>query len=529
VLSGVTLTQIAAGSDSACGLSSTGAAYCWGGNGDGELGNSSTTGSEVPVAVTTSGVLSGVTLTQIDIGTEFACALSTAAAAYCWGNNGNGELGNSSTTGSDVAVAVTTSGALSGVYLDGITAGSVSTCALGSAGAAYCWGDGASGRLGNGSTSSQDAPVAVTTSGVLSGVTLTQITAGTAYGCVLGSTGAAYCWGLASSGQLGDNSTSQTSTAVAVYTSGVLSGVALAQINAGATHTCALDTTGAAYCWGDNTGGDLGNNSTTQSNVAVVVSGIIPGAPTGVAASPGNASASVSWTAPTSFGTGTLTSYTATATGSTGSFSCTSTSTSCTISGLTNGVSYTVTVITQTTDGPSPPSSSVNVTASGGLSLTSPGSLTWATTANGSDQTVVDTTATDQQFTAADLTGSGAGWHITVSATTFTSGSNVLPNAGAIQLTGSTTSLASTAPTATCQGTCTVPTDTTTYPVAITTAASSPTAYTVYDTAAGTGEGTMILGGSTAANPIGWWVQVPATALAGSYVSTVAITLVSGP
>jgi hypothetical protein len=61
------------------------------------------------------------------------------------------------------------------------------------------------------------------------------------------------------------------------------------------------------------------------------------------------------------------------------------------------------------------------------------------------------------------------------------------------------------------------------------TAVSSPTVYTVYDTSVSTGEGVMTIGGSGAANPIGWWVQVPAAAYAGSYTSTVTLQVVSGP
>jgi hypothetical protein len=65
--------------------------------------------------------------------------------------------------------------------------------------------------------------------------------------------------------------------------------------------------------------------------------------------------------------------------------------------------------------------------------------------------------------------------------------------------------------------------------VAITTAASSPTIYKIYDTATSTGGGAITIGGSAAANPIGWWVQVPASVYTGSYTSTVTLAVVSGP
>ncbi len=132
------------------------------------------------------------------------------------------------------------------------------------------------------------------------------------------------------------------------------------------------------------------------------------------------------------------------------------------------------------------------------------------------DQQVNDTTAADQGYTVDDATGSAPGWHSTVSATTFTTGGgtpHTLADAGTFSTNGSVTSISGTgAPTTACASgsTCTVPTNTTTYPVAITTAAATPTAFTIYDTSAGTGSGTIDIGGSTAANPVGWWLNMPA-------------------
>jgi hypothetical protein len=171
----------------------------------------------------------------------------------------------------------------------------------------------------------------------------------------------------------------------------------------------------------------------------------------------------------------------------------------------------------------------VSLTA-GALTLTSPSALNWATTLTGLDQQLVDGTAGDQQYTVNDATGSGSGWHVTTSATQFTNGSITFPNTGTFSTNGSTTAISSTiGPTATCSATCTLPTNTTTYPVAITTATSSPTPTTIYDTAAGTGMGQIVIGGSTAAHPVGWWVNVPSYATAGSYVSTITMEIISGP
>ncbi len=122
-----------------------------------------------------------------------------------------------------------------------------------------------------------------------------------------------------------------------------------------------------------------------------------------------------------------------------------------------------------------------------------------------------------------------------VSATTFSTGGgspSTLANIGTLSTNGSLTSISgSTAPTATCLSgsTCTLPTDTTSYPVAITTAASSPTASDIYDASASTGLGSVTIGGSSAANPVGWWLNVPANTLAGTYTSTVTVEIISGP
>jgi hypothetical protein len=172
----------------------------------------------------------------------------------------------------------------------------------------------------------------------------------------------------------------------------------------------------------------------------------------------------------------------------------------------------------------------VSVTA-GTLSLTSPSALGWTASVTGLDQNLVDATTAHQTFTVTDATGSGAGWHITVSATQFTTGTKTLANTGSFSLTGSVTSLtATTAPTAACGGgsSCVLPTNGTTYPVAVTTATTAPPPVTIYATAAATGLGTIGIG-APGANPVGWWVVLPGSVAAGAYTSTVTMTIISGP
>ncbi len=261
---GETLTQISLGTNFGCAVDSANAVYCWGLNTSGQVGNPAVgTHFVVPTAVTSQSTISA--------GYTHSCLIRNGTA-YCWGDNSDGELGSSSTVSSSVPVAVSTSGVLSGVILTQIVAGYFFTCALSGAGAVYCWGFNADGELGNNSTANSSVPVAVSRSGVLSGVTVTQITADSGYNaCALGSNGLAYCWGRNSDGQLGNNTVTSSSVPVAVSTAGVLSGLTLTQISVGNVFACALGSAGAAYCWGYNASGQLGNGSAASSSVPAAV------------------------------------------------------------------------------------------------------------------------------------------------------------------------------------------------------------------------------------------------------------------
>lgn len=143
-------------------------------------------------------------------------------------------------------------------------------------GQVYCWGLNTSGQLGNGDTSTPSAGtvVAVSTGAMPSSVkNIFAITAGEAHACAIRNEGTSsnvvYCWGSNTSGQLGNNSTTNSSVPVAVDSSQL--GTNVLQIAAGANHTCALRSGGSVYCWGDNSTGQLGIGSTTSSQSPVEV------------------------------------------------------------------------------------------------------------------------------------------------------------------------------------------------------------------------------------------------------------------
>ncbi len=174
----------------------------------------------------------------------------------------------------------------------------------------------------------------------------------------------------------------------------------------------------------------------------------------------------------------------------------------------------------------------------GNLTFTTPASLAWTSLLNGLGQSVVDTRPGDQVATVDDASGTQAGWRVSVTATTFTNSAyttnNTLPDVGTFSVTGSVTSPTSpTIPTISCVvlNTCTlpVPSGAVTYPLQIPTSPTGAVTTILGDAIPGTGVGNVQLGGSTSAAPLGWWLNVPGTALAGSYVSNLTATISSGP
>ena len=267
-LAGKVATQVSAGTYHSCTLDSQGKAYCWGRNDERQLGDGTNIDKFAPAAVDTSGALSAKTLTQISAGESHTCALDADGMAYCWGYGYSGRLGDGTNENRSSPVAV-----LGGIAFTKISAGGSHSCALDVTGKAYCWGSNFAGSLGDGAGQDSSIPVLVNTSAVPAGRALTHISAGQNHTCAVDSGGAAYCWGYNESGRLGDGTTTNRTTPVAVNTSGALSGKTLNRISAGANHTCSIDNTGAAYCWGNNASGRIGDGTDTSRPLPVAVGG----------------------------------------------------------------------------------------------------------------------------------------------------------------------------------------------------------------------------------------------------------------
>jgi hypothetical protein len=275
---------IVTGYDHSCAISPDHRLYCWGENGEGQLGIGTTVNSSVAVPV--SGAL---LFSRVAAGMGHTCATTTVGELFCWGRNAWGELGD----GSLVSHMTPTSVSTSERFVD-VVAGGETTCALSTTGDVFCWGlmggsesrtyylpanvtvgthfrslygsDG--GICGLGIDGSPYCMTGTYTSNGLDGgagsvwrpqpapsALLTSFTGGLRFGCGLDARGAALCWGDNTYGQLGTGSTDPATGVVSV-----VGGHSYGTVSSGNDWTCGISTDGPTYCWGHNGSGSIGPN-----------------------------------------------------------------------------------------------------------------------------------------------------------------------------------------------------------------------------------------------------------------------------
>jgi alpha-tubulin suppressor-like RCC1 family protein len=280
VTGGLRFVQVSAGLTHTCGLTTDNRAYCWGNEQSGRLGDGSTvpgpTAVPLPVAV-----VGGRSFRRIDAGYAHTCGVTVGYVAFCWGDNHGGQLGDSTTTERVVPVRVR-AGTLRFLR---VTAGEFHTCGVTRENRAYCWGDNTSGQLGDGTTTRHTTPVAV--KGRLSW--LTVVAAGYQT-CGLSTDKRAYCWGNDGNGQSGIGAIYQRRKVPQL----VVGGLQFQGVSPGGNHVCGVTLGNKAYCWGLNFAGQLGNGTTTTSTTAVAVSG---GLQFGGGVTAGSGGHSCGWTA----------------------------------------------------------------------------------------------------------------------------------------------------------------------------------------------------------------------------------------
>lgn len=278
--------------------------YCWGDNSDGQDGQNSNTTAfyNAPVQVKdqssgapATGLPSGYSATAMHTSGSSAhnlCAIANGAA-YCWGKNDHGQIGDGTKVDRYVPTAVSTSGVLAGktitaISVDGVYSGVYAwphACAIAN-GNVYCWGNNSASKygsplsmMGNGDTSTADylTPTPPTTSGVLNGRTIVGLNVGERHTCVLADNQKMYCWGANSVGELGalnggtnygpgGSSNPDSSVPVQTQINGPSGDLNFTGIGGGSNRACGIANY-KTYCWGNNNQGQIGDGTTNNARV----------------------------------------------------------------------------------------------------------------------------------------------------------------------------------------------------------------------------------------------------------------------
>lgn len=251
------LRGLVSGAAHTCGIDQGGAAYCWGSNGSGQLGVLETTArcgqgpcSREPIAVA-----GGLTFASMSAGPSHTCGVTTDGAAYCWGSNQSGKLGNGDERSAALPTLVT-----GDHRFRQVSAGGTLTCGTTVDGSVLCWGLNTEGQLGASTDTepcgSTEIDCAAHPIPIASTLKFRVVAAGGQHACAIAESGAAYCWGANGTGQVGNGS-----TVGQPMPQRVAGTQAFQTLAAGDTHTCGVGLDGAIYCWGDNFRAQLGNGS----------------------------------------------------------------------------------------------------------------------------------------------------------------------------------------------------------------------------------------------------------------------------
>lgn len=250
-------SDVSASNGYTCATTTGDEAYCWGVNSFGKLGTDDWLSYSSPAPVA-----GGHAMTAISAGFNTACALDSDGQTHCWGGNDFGALGVGEWPTEHLPVPVA-----GGHSFTTVSAQSDPSCAVDAAGDAWCWGLGLSGQLGNGANEPEAEPVAVS-----GGLTFSSVSTAFGHVCGLTTDGDAYCWGSDAGARLGDGDPAQSDRNTPGAVAG---GHTFTTISVGTNHSCAVDDTGDAYCWGTGFEGALGdgNDGTNESATPVLVTG----------------------------------------------------------------------------------------------------------------------------------------------------------------------------------------------------------------------------------------------------------------
>jgi alpha-tubulin suppressor-like RCC1 family protein len=228
---GTSYARVSSGLFTTCGITSGGVLKCWGNNDVGQIGDGTTTQRSVPTVVDP-----GVEYSRVAVGSHSACGITIGGVLKCWGDNTFGELGIGSTSPSLLPVVVDAGTAYTDIALSKSSIDRESVCAITTNNKLKCWGYNADGNIGDGTTNQRNSPVAVDAAQSYKKISVGDSTCGITLGGFL------RCWGSYPIG----NGTSTDANLPVMIDGGTL----YADVSAGERSVCAVTTLGALKCWG---------------------------------------------------------------------------------------------------------------------------------------------------------------------------------------------------------------------------------------------------------------------------------------
>jgi alpha-tubulin suppressor-like RCC1 family protein len=267
---GTNWKQVSAGADHTAAIKTDGTLWTWGSGGSGQLGRLAIGSNRVTPVTTFAGgnnwadtaTTEPEDLYTLNAGDRHTAAIKTDGTLWTWGNGSSGRLGNANITNRSTPVTTFAGGNNWKQVSSGIGFFSAHTAAIKTDGTLWTWGDGPSGRLGNGATTGTISTPVTTFAG---GTNWKQVSSGDAYTAAIKTDGTLWTWGNGGFGRLGINNTTNRSTPVTIFGGGTN----WKQVSAGTSHIAAIKTDGTLWTWGNGNSGRLGTNDTTQRNTPV--------------------------------------------------------------------------------------------------------------------------------------------------------------------------------------------------------------------------------------------------------------------
>ena len=252
VAAGTNWKQVSTGHLNCGAIKTDGTLWTWGFNGNGGLGDGTTTNRSSPVQT----AAGGTNWKQLSLGYTTSGAIKTDGTLWMWGNNYYGGLGDNTTT--DRSSPVQTVAA--GTNWKQVSAGILAAVAIKTDGTLWTWGYNNQGQLGDNTTSSKSSPIQT----IAGGTNWKQVSTGNAGGAggMIGgikTDGTLWTWGRNDVGQLGDNTTSSKSSPIQT----IAGGTNWKQVSTGYKYIQCIKTDGTLWTWGRNDVGQLGDGTTT--------------------------------------------------------------------------------------------------------------------------------------------------------------------------------------------------------------------------------------------------------------------------